>query len=358
MMAGYYLLTGPLREEHHFGNLLTLLFLLNLYECLLIVTAVFLFLRRPGHPHRQWLISIEIIFLCDPTFLTEAIGVVNPRYAFVVGGFTIALTAVKLAILTFLLGERMAWLRLVRRLIPFVFIALVPVWIQTGNGDVISWIGWNILATLIVVASVITFRQASSSSSPSDRRILTLVAVLPFAAAMLHLLASDFVRSIPIRPCYFSCMALALTAIMVTFHPPWRRRAGVILAGATIYAALLSIDSFHFANYDIPGFGRATLSGLSVVFAFSGLLYLRMTVAWRRWSHCFPAFGNVLLAVVGGDFRLLTKPMILHGRESWGLFLIVLAFVALISGIVVSLLLRNNGKDETTAAAGDDRPAG
>lgn len=132
LIVGYWLVGAAWRYEHRFESLLGLVALLNVYEIGLIGTAAYLKRRKPGHPHRGFLVGLEALLMVDPTLMTESLAASSPSMAWPVLAVMAAAAAWKLALLDWLVVKRFDAWRLAWQAAMILAVYQIPAWSAWG----------------------------------------------------------------------------------------------------------------------------------------------------------------------------------------------------------------------------------
>ncbi|OHB75236.1 MAG: hypothetical protein A2Z34_07710 [Planctomycetes bacterium RBG_16_59_8] len=349
MLTGYYLMTGPFRENDDVGGVLALILIQAFYESVLLLLIVYLRKRHPEHPHRFWLIGIEILFLCDPTFLIEALYSVSSFTTIPVGLCWLLLSGAKLALLRWSLGRKGTIVGIIPQMLVMLVVSVAPRLMEfsPGNGvlaDIAPWGCWTLLAMGFLGYLLPSRDEARQERSPFFRITAGMADLLPGVMGVGHLLACHFVSSIPVRPFVLAMPLLSLIFVAVVRIPPLRTIAGRLLLTGVVIALFLSRGSTFAISIDLPAIGVAQLTALTFVFAHSALCYLVLSWIWRRWLYLFPGVSMAFLLGTGGDLTLLGKG-IPTTQQGWGIFMVLLAFGSLAAGFLSTILLQRRSSN-------------
>lgn len=342
MLGGYYLMVAPMQVARSEQNLLILFGVINCYEAILIGTAWCLKKRDSAHPHRYWLIGLETMFLCDPTFLIEAMHTTSPSLGLIVGGIFVLLSIVKLAILQCLLDIRFDPAYFVSRIVFPVIIAVLPGWLlsvlpENKSVELVSWMGWNVFA--VTLWGLLVSPPSRSSGAPAI--VVRAIDLLPAAFCALHLIAADFVVSFATKPYFFAMPLLSLAIVLALFSAWGRRHAGQLLAVALIWCSMLAFNGYTMGEVVLPGAGIVELTSLTLIFLCGAAAYIVLMRMLRKLFYLLPAFALCMLAYCNGRVSRWAFA-VPEGRTGWGIMLVLLAFGVLFLGVAVSVLMRRN----------------
>jgi hypothetical protein len=342
MLLGCWLLGEALRlQAGQLGGLLTLVFVLQLYEGLLVGLGAFLV--RTGRAPRDGVtvLALESVFLMDAPLLAAECATADPRVGV---GMSVLLLALAVA--------KLAW---VRRSVPGLLSARAAALL-------------GVQAALVLAAPVTATRLASARlfgplalyglwwstmALPFARRRLreetrsgaatrahATWTWVPAAMILLHLWAVGYIHGVDFQPAFFAPFLLGL-ALVAGREQVVRK---VALPGL---AALVSLGQGPSLGFHLPGAGATLVSPLHV--AILGVVFTWGNLAWRdreRWLAVLALVGGAaglvgtsvssLSNLLGRALRLL-EPALPRDPFGWGLLTVIASFVLLGAGARRSL---------------------
>lgn len=352
MLGGCYTLSQTLSlRPGSFGKLLVLLATLNLYEVLVIGLALVL-VRRGLERDPRILLLVEAVFLLDGTFLSGEAFAADRWIGSVVSAAILALALAKVFVVSGMLGfTRDAGFRFLLVELALLF-ALPGIFSFAAGAGLVSrtalifpYSTWWIAAGLIVWQASWA-RHAPPSDEPRgaiEASLRTGFAYLPHVSIALHLIGVSWVHHVSFQVTYLAPLIVALTAARMLVEFPglpldWRPP---ILA---MFLSLFAEDGM------VPGsLMGIRLAPLHVVVAASGVAYLLGFRLHRLRSFAWGAalcLGGPILALSARAFQTLFSVIgdwMPRTGEHWGVLAIVLAFLLLAAGAVVSYFGSRDG---------------
>lgn len=353
MLAGIFALNDSLDwSPLPSANLLGLIVILNLYEILLILIAVFL-ARRGVVRDAATLLVLEAFFLADAGFLNAEAFTQDFTLGLIVNCALLALAFVKLVIIFKGLALRLTDTRFALILSQLLILMALPGILkqvsEANNGGLpplsIYAVWWII--GIIPILYLLWLRH-----SPAHYRgTINALVALPLISILAHLCTSNWVYNVRWQSANLSPLMLGLAVAIGASdyhvrHLSARMRTQLLLPMLAILVSLLHSYRLEFPLGGVPMTPlRLTLLAAAGVY-FHGLLVHRHAYFAMAGSMCLMTAGighspgaMVENTVSRGD-RLLEWIWKLVPRTltQWGIISVIASFILLALGLLLSLL--------------------
>ena len=310
MLAGCYALnSGVAARTGEIPKLLTLLGVLNGYEAILIVLAIYLIKRRGIVRDGRTLLLLEAPFLVDLAFINAEVGSNSVRVGFLLDVIILTLALVKTAIVL-----RALWGRLPGRLFVAIGIQLSVLFLLPGvfarfdhhqHGDVTPGefygVWWVVGAMMIAYELQARFLPGDASAETSLRRFVRrLYLALPLASIVLHLSLLHWVYRVPFVSGDLAPLLIGGAFAMGRWSRAERSEVRRIRALMPLAAVVLTAE--HSPNWSLSLGHRLDLTPT----------VLLLGIAYITYVYCF--FFRRALRLLGGAAAAV---LIMLFRPSW-----------------------------------------
>jgi hypothetical protein len=356
MLLGCYTLNNALAlRPGQTGKLLLLLFVLNVYEALLIGLGLFLVQKRGLREDGRTLLLLEVLFLSDVTLLAGECFASSLSAGLLVTAAAFLLAVIKVVVVVRSLApgaERGAFLSLgLPLLLVFATPGLFALLARAGLlSPVVVYLAWWVAALTVLILALEARQSAALAAAPlppeagAFRRALAYA--LP-ASLMLHLGATAWVYHIDFHWAHLGPVLLALGVGRMLVDVPWLAAVWQhrLVFGAVPFSLGAPEELIVHAPLGL------TLSPLRAILAAVALGYLltypihRSAVLALSAAACLVAgaAGHSVTAMAENVGWLLANlgeggsGLIPRTATGWGVVAVIFAFVLLGLGALASL---------------------
>jgi len=331
MLAGCYTLSHALALRPGQADKLALLLgTVNLYELLVIGLALALLERRDGLRDARVLLSLEVLFLVDATFLSAEFFAISRKAGLLATVAALGFAVLKLRLLRGALRRRLS-VSLRALLAQLAAILAVP-WLMSELATE-RWLSPGVLYALWWAAALGLLLQPplTGGKRPGEVRTWLWWRLAPPLSLVLHLAAAGWVHGLMLEPALLAPLLVAASGLAIRVDLRWvSLRARLVLPGL---AAALSLAHSRELVVEI---GEVTVSPVRAVLLVSALIY---AYGWhadgdRRFAHaaalCLTAglLGHSPSTIVAGSKKVL-RLVIPRSALRWGLTAVAVAFAML-----------------------------
>ena len=375
MLAGLFSLNDSLDwSPLPVGNVLILIATLNLYEMLLIGLALFLH-QRGVRRDATMLLVIEAFFLVDAGFLNSEIVTQDLEIGLVVNLILLVLAAVKVACV-------FRGLHLPLRSGPFVLIML-QIAVLTAMPGVFKYVSssrngalpavtmyafWWVIGAIVALYGVLLARVDFREDTPRInhfgryRAVVAAFLLLGMVSILAHVCTSNWVYNVRWYTANLAPVLLGLAVALGSLEGSvmrFRKRMRAELA--LPMAAIVISAPFPTALVWGPAH-LAPMTPLRVVLLASAMVYSHGMLRFRQSAFAWLSVGCVLLASLGSSIGAMLDNVMIFNRTAmsvtktvtpkrtahWGVVSVVVSFMLLGVGMLLSVKKTEELKDEGT----------
>ena len=332
---------------------------LNAYEALVIGLGLFLIVRRRQYRDGWMLLSIEALFLLDLTNLNAELFTAHFRVGIFVNLLCWFLAVVKVTLICRTLKLRLTTFEFV-----YVALQLAAIFMMAGIFKQIAKHGIHegILSTATLygawwMAGGMLVLAATALRSPTDKNADSAMAalpgrlymLLPFVSLLVHLCGANRVYALHFHLANVAPVLLGLAVLLTR----WRGELGhnVLMRSQMLLAGLAVLISVPFPPELMVHIGSHDLSPLRLTLSASaGVLAISFFHSWQLIAAQMAA-AALMVAALGnspGAMRqnslamakatlAFLKRLIPETQMQWGIVAVVISFVMLGLGAMVSL---------------------
>ena len=345
------------------GNVLILIATLNLYEMLLIGLAVFLY-HRGIRRDATMLLIIEAFFLVDAGFLNSEIFTQDLEIGLIVNVLLLVLAAVKVACV-------FRALHLPLRAEPFALIMLQLAVLMTVPGvfkyvaesrngalpPLVMYAFWWVIGGIVALWGVMMGRLDFVEDSPRiehwgrHRVVVGSLLLLGFVSILAHACTSNWVYNVRWYTANLAPVLLGLAVALASLQGNVMRfrkrmRAEVMLPMAAIVISAPFPTALVWGPEDV-----APMTPLRLVLLASALVYVHGFVRFRQVAFAWMSGACLLLASLGSSVSAIIDNIMIFNRTAmgltkslaprrtvhWGVVSVVVSFMLLAIGMVLSM---------------------
>lgn len=384
MLGGVFLVSPGFEVEDSIWQFweTVLTMVIEVYQIVLIIGAELLFRRIKLYRPSAILGLLAVIFLFDVTFQTEVMGTFDGSGLFVTGNWML-LAVVKVIALRWAFQLIIPWRVLIVPLLAVAAIAIFPHLFTRTNYDhdtlhlLAVWWGTGLAAYIFYQRPVIRCKAQLTEREQKILQKITNTAWLIWGGFYLYHLGfwvDAFSISFNHPSLYLIPGLLAFALLSKNEKQVWACCAGSLFI-VFFQLKLLSPAAFLICFVFGMQAWRLKQPRLYIGAVLAGCLAVQ-TIGWSAWPLPEPDYAALLIAaaaliVIAYHFRLplALAPLVVGfypigasvstlGVKGWGLLLIAMAFVTLISGVAVNWfqkdgpkpLVSRNGKTATLNA--------
>ncbi|MFH1231058.1 MAG: DUF4190 domain-containing protein [Planctomycetota bacterium] len=348
MIIGCYLVLSPFQQiSRSITDILIYLGIVNFYEAILIITAIYLMVHKKIIRDGVILLLIECFFLADVTLM-------SPVYQFygVWDGIALSLTVTILAILKIYfivryLNLHFNWAFYCFAIIGLFFLYLsgnaIFIGIKEGiNNPMLLYIIWSIAGLIPAILIGISGRLQKTDGFLSifNQKAQVVFVWIVIGLTLIHLGTITWIVDATFYLCFISTLFISLAVIVPKLAPRWGE------AEKLSWMYILPLSAILITAYvplelvlDKSRFFPVTLSPLRINLILAAWAFAYFYIVYRQ-KLCL-VFGSACLlsSVLGNDFESIFQVFEKgpQTKKGWGIVSIIGAFVLFICGFLVSL---------------------
>ena len=348
------------------GNLLTMIFTLNVYEIVVIALAAFL-LRRGERRHGIMLLIIEAFFLADVGFLNMEVFARDLNIGLVVNALVLFAAVVKVAFVFHAAKAPLIDARFV-----FVVMQLAVLFAVPGFFALIArprdehlpmlaiYAGWW-LAGVLPVAYAMTVgsfdvfrRQLNGNPAPVGTIVARAMIVLPMLSLLAHLCLANWVYKATFHPLNVAPLLLGLAVLIGHADSQVATLAARMRLQLVLPFVAVALSAIRFPAEMIFPIGGTDFSPLRMALGVGAIVYLDGLLLHRHFHFAVGAAAFLAAAGMGPNVASINDNSVQMARSGgeglrrlipstlrqWGIVSIGASFVLLALGALISLMRR------------------
>jgi len=357
MVIGCYLVLAPFQQvTRSIADLLIYFFVVNFYEAILIVTAIYIIVKKNVVRDGAILLVIEGFFLADATLINSVYYFYNIWFGLIINAIILVLALVKITfIVSYLqLSLSKAFYRFIALGLTYLYLftAIGILGIQKGFvGSAMLFVIWSV-AGLIPVALIGLAGKADGESemfTDFRRKAQAIFSLALIGLLIIHIATVNWILSAPFYLCYLATFFISLAVILPELSPRRKaeRRFHWLQYALPIAAILITLDFPNELVFKASSYFPITLSPLRLSLVLIALSFGYFYLLYQRWSFIlysgmmllFASFGyevGVIAERVADIARWIWRRMP-ETRKDWGILSIISALVLFACGFLVSL---------------------
>ncbi|MFA5793612.1 MAG: hypothetical protein WC980_00880 [Candidatus Brocadiia bacterium] len=353
MILGCYLALKPFQQiTRSLADLIIYFALINTYEALLVVAAIYVIVKKNVIRDGTVLLLIEGFFLVDATLMNSVYHLYS-----IWAGIIFNLMILGLAALKIQLVARYLKLDFPKAFYRFIGLGLAYLYLFTAfisygikqayDSTMLMFIVWSVAGLIPVVLIGIAESKEDLNRPFAEfcRKAQVAFSLIVMCLLLIHLATATWIASAPFYLCYLVTFLISFAFILPELKPRLKAANQVHwFQYALITASILFCIEFpKELIFKIPVIMsplRLALIMTAVVFASSYWAYKRKV--YLAYSVFF--IGNALLgysfSIIWDNLTLITDRItgfLPDSNQKWGIFSIIAAFMLLVFGFLVSL---------------------
>ncbi|MBI4834025.1 MAG: hypothetical protein HY811_04295 [Planctomycetes bacterium] len=353
MIIGCYLVLSPFQQgARSLADILIYLSIVNVYEVILIVTAIYIMVKKQVFRDGIILLIIEGFFLADVTLINPVFQFQGLWAGLFLSMLAIGLSATKIFLIVKYLNLSLSPIFYRFMVIGMVFLYLfgniIALGIRQGfNNEMLMFIIWS-TAGIIPIALLGISNKKGESSGFREKTHLAFSLILS-SMAFIHLATMTWIVSSTFYLCFLATFLIAFAVIIAELKPHWKE--GKILHwiqyALPISAVLITLDFPAKLVLNKSALVPIAISPLRISLTLSALVFFYFFMVYRRKLPLGFSAIFLLISFMGYDLTMIGKTierwlewiedLLPETKEQWGIVSIIGAFVVFIFGFLVSL---------------------
>jgi hypothetical protein len=353
MILGCYLALKPFQQvTRSLADLIIYFALINTYEALLVITAIYITVKKNVVRDGVVLLFLECFFLADATLMNSVYYLQGLWTGITINAIILLLAGLKVFFVA----------RYLKLLFPrsfYLFLALGLAYLymftafaayelkQVYDKSILLYIIWTVAGLIPLFLIRIKGNTQANTGALSElaRKAQVILPLIIIGLTIIHLATFNWIVSETFYPCFLSTFLISLATILPEFMPRLKEEKRLIqLQYALILAGILFTLGF-------PNILRfkwlVTFSPLTISLVLSAMAFVYFGLIYRRVLYGVYSVLLITTALIGSDAEIIIERIekgiewvfrkLPRTSKDWGILSIIAAFVLFLIGFLISL---------------------
>jgi len=353
MIIGCYLALQPFQQfSRSITDLIVRFALINFYEAFLIVTALYIIIKKNVIRDGTILLLIEGFFLADATLMNSVYYLQNIWVGIIINTVSVGLAFLKIYIIIRYLNLSFskAFYRFISLGLIYLYFFPAPIFYGLKQGfdsAVMLFIIWS--AAGLIPATLIGISRKVSKPSEFSEKAQIVFSLILLCLLLIHLSSSTWMFSATFYLCYLATFLITFAVILPELKSRWKeeRLFHWLQYALSAGAILITLDFPNDFIFKASKFFPITISPLRLSLTLTALSFAYFYIVYRK--RLFIAYGLLLLLssfmgyeidMIATNFADIAKwvhKQLPKTSKDWGIISIISSLVLFICGFLVSL---------------------
>lgn len=353
MILGCYLALKPFQQvTRSLTDLIIYFALINTYEALLVITAIYITVKKNVVRDGIVLLFLECFFLADAT-LMNSVYYLQGLWT----GITINAIILLLAGLKVFFVARYMKLAFPRSFYVFLALGLAYLYMFTAfaayelkqvyDKSILLYVIWTVagLIPLFLIRIKGNTQANTGVLSELTRKAQVILPLIIIGLTIIHLATFNWIISETFYPCFLSTFLISLATILPEFMPRLKEEKRLtqlqyvlIIAGILFTLGFPNILRFKWL---------VTFSPLTISLVLAAMAFIYFSLIYRRVLYGVYSVLLITTALIGSDAEIIVERIgkgiewvfrkLPRTSKDWGILSIIAAFVLFLIGFLISL---------------------